>query len=97
MTGFERPGGGGGCGDALRRLYSFLDGELDDGRKALIRRHLDECLPCFQAFGFEAELRTVIAQKCQEPVPDALRSRVVQAIQREIGPVDWGRGSISQF
>jgi mycothiol system anti-sigma-R factor len=80
--------GGCGCGDAVHRLYHFLDGELDDDRRSTIRRHLDECRPCFQAFGFEAELRVVIARKCQDQVPEALRQRVFHAIQGEAGPLD---------
>ena len=80
-----------GCGDAVHRLYHFLDGELDDDRRSTIRRHLDECKPCFQAFGFEAELRTVIARKCQDQVPDALRERVFHSLQGELGPLDGTR------
>lgn len=81
-------GGSGGCVDAVQRLYNFLDGELDDDRRSTIRRHLDECKPCLQAFGFEAELRGVIARKCRDQVPDSLRHRVFLAIQGETGPLD---------
>jgi mycothiol system anti-sigma-R factor len=77
-----------GCGDAVLRLYHFLDGELDDNRRSTIRRHLDECRPCLQAFDFEVELRQVIARKCRDQVPDALRDRVFHAIQGEAGPLD---------
>jgi len=83
--------GGCGCGDAVHRLYHFLDGELDDDRRSTIRRHLDECRPCFQAFGFEAELRGVIARKCQDQVPDALRARVFNALEGEVGPLDGAK------
>ncbi len=76
------------CREAVIRLYHYLDGELDELRRAVIRRHLDECPPCLQAFGFEAELRHLIARKCREPVPEALRIRIVSAIQHESGPVD---------
>ena len=79
-----------GCGDAVHRLYPFLDGELDDDRRSTIRRHLDECSPCFQAFGFEAELRGVIARKCQDQVPDSLRDRVFDALKGESGPLGGG-------
>ncbi|HEV7887257.1 MAG TPA: mycothiol system anti-sigma-R factor [Acidimicrobiales bacterium] len=71
------------CDDAVHRLYDFLDGELDDKRRADIKRHLDECLPCLEAFDFEAELRMVIAQKCREQVPDGLRERISQALRHE--------------
>ncbi len=76
------------CGDAVHRLYPFLDGELDDDRRRNIRRHLDECKPCFQAFGFEAELREVIARRCRDQVPETLRERVFLALQSEPGPFD---------
>ncbi len=82
-----------GCGDAVHRLYPFLDGELDDARRASIKRHLDECVPCLEAFDFEAELRVVIARKCQDQVPESLWSRVFNAIQGEVGPRDGRRFS----
>jgi mycothiol system anti-sigma-R factor len=79
----------GDCDDAVHRLYHFLDGELDDSKRAHIKEHLDECLPCLEAFDFEAELRIVIAQKCREQVPDHLRDRIANAIQHErIHPSD---------
>ena len=81
-----------GCTDAVHRLYHFLDGELDDARRARIRRHLDECLPCLEAFDFEHELRVMIARSCQDQVPDTLRNRVYRAIGGGGGPLDGGGG-----
>lgn len=71
------------CNDAVHRLYHFLDGELTGEKRAEIQRHLDECLPCLEAFDFEAELRIVIAQKCRDQVPESLRLRIAQAIHHE--------------
>jgi mycothiol system anti-sigma-R factor len=76
----------GDCEDAVRRLYFFLDGELDDTRRADIQHHLDECMPCLEAFDFEAELRQVIAMRCREQVPDGLRERIAQALQQGFPP-----------
>ena len=67
----------GGCQEALSSLYTFLDGELDQGRRAAIEHHLDECSPCLEAFDFEAELRIVIAPKCTEQVPESLKARLL--------------------
>lgn len=80
-----------GCRDAMHRLYHFLDGELDDVRRASIKRHLEQCPPCLQAFDFEAGLRVVIARKCRDQVPESLRTRVFHVIQSEVGPVDGSR------
>lgn len=71
----------GDCNEALHELYVFIDGELTDDRRERIRHHLDDCNPCLEAFDFEAELRTVIAQRCREEVPEALRERIADALR----------------
>lgn len=68
--------GGSDCDDALHTLYHFLDGELTHDRKQAIKHHLDECAPCFQAFGFEVELKKLVARSCKEQVPDRLRQKI---------------------
>ena len=45
------------CNETIERLYHYLDGELTDERRVEIKRHLDDCAPCLDAFDFEAELR----------------------------------------
>lgn len=70
------------CAEAVEMLYHYLDGELTDERRALIRRHLDECPPCFDAYDFEAELRVVVSRRCRDEVPGELRLRVAEAIRR---------------
>jgi len=71
------------CKDAIATLYSFLDGELTPERRQDIQRHLDECRPCFQAFGFEAELKELIASKCRDEVPESLRKRIAESLGAE--------------
>ena len=65
-----------GCSEALEELYLFLDGELTVERRTVIRSHLDDCMGCFEAFDFEAELRIVISHKCRDEVPAPLRDRI---------------------
>jgi mycothiol system anti-sigma-R factor len=71
------------CEEAIHRLYHFLDGELTEERKLAMRAHLDECSPCVRAFGFEAELRTLVSACCHEHVPAGLKERVAAAIDHE--------------
>jgi mycothiol system anti-sigma-R factor len=68
------------CQEAIHTLYHFLDGELTDDRRLEIQRHLQECSPCLEAFDFEAELKIVIAKKCRDQVPPALKERVAHAL-----------------
>ena len=71
------------CDDALHELYGFIDGELTVEKRQAIQQHLDDCPPCYEAFDFEAELRTVIKHKCVDSVPDSLRQRIADAINSE--------------
>jgi len=73
----------GNCEDALHELYHFLDGALTEERRSAIQRHLDDCPPCFDAYDFEIELRSVIAKKCHEAVPESLKRRIAEAIDHE--------------
>jgi len=71
------------CREAIHIIYHYLDGELTDDRRSEIQHHLDDCLPCLEAYDFEAELRIVIQRKCRDEVPETLRLRIAQAIQHE--------------
>jgi mycothiol system anti-sigma-R factor len=72
-----------GCDETIERLYFYLDGELTEQRRVEISRHLDLCGPCVGAYGFEAELRRVVANRCRDHVPDALIDRVAEALRNE--------------
>jgi len=71
------------CEEATRQLYSFLDGELTDDLRLAFEAHLNACNPCVEIVTFEAELRRVIANKCQDRVPEELRMRITAAISKE--------------
>ena len=73
------------CDQSIERLYVYLDGELTEQRRIEIARHLDLCGPCVGAYGFEQELRRLIASRCQDRVPDDLRDRVARALREESG------------
>jgi len=83
------------CNDALRELYLFLDGELTDEKRSQIRHHIDDCGSCLEVFDFEVELRTVVQRKCQERVPDDLKSRIAQALQAAATERETGQGPTS--
>lgn len=82
-VGDESPAGFVGCDETIERLYFYLDGELTDQRREEITRHLDLCGPCVGAYGFEAELRRVIANRCKDHVPEQLVDRIAEALRDE--------------
>ncbi len=71
------------CGETIERLYHFLDGELTEDVRREIQEHLDACPPCVGAYGFETELRSVIADRCRDHVPPALLERIKVALVEE--------------
>ena len=81
--GGERPAGFVGCEETIEKLYTYLDGELTEQRRIEIVRHLDLCGPCVHAYGFETELRKLIANRCRDRVPESLIARVADALRAE--------------
>jgi mycothiol system anti-sigma-R factor len=73
----EEPFGEPGCGDAVERLYEYLDGELDGATVTRIEVHLRRCSPCLEAYDFHDELRQVIRSKCTECMPADVRERLL--------------------
>ncbi|MFI0419571.1 mycothiol system anti-sigma-R factor [Spongiactinospora gelatinilytica] len=71
------------CRDVLEKVYSYLDGELDDSNCTDIRDHLDECGPCLAEYGLEEAVKRLIARHCGcDPVPADLRAKVLTRIQQ---------------
>ena len=71
------------CNDAIRQLYAFLDNELTEELRSAFEAHLGLCGSCVEVVSFEAELRRVIADRCQDRVPEELMARIAAAISKE--------------
>lgn len=71
------------CDDALENIYLYLDGELTTDVAEDIRRHLDDCPPCLDAFHFERRLKTVVRARLQEEVPYEMIIRLKQVIRSD--------------
>ena len=73
------------CNETIKELETFLDGELSADALTEIRRHLDGCPNCLEAFDFHAELKAVIARKCSsDPMPPGLLSRIEHCFQTDL-------------
>lgn len=68
------------CAAALDRLWEYLDHELPGSDAEELREHLAECTPCFEEYGVDLVIKTVVRRGCQESAPDTLRLRIHQTL-----------------
>lgn len=73
------------CIETLQELDRFLDDELTVDLRRAIHAHLDGCMDCLSAFDFHAELKQVVAAKCNnDEMPPELLARIEQCFQVDI-------------
>lgn len=77
------------CRTAVRRLWDYLDHELDADRMAEVTAHVERCEECGEHVKFARTFLSALSASRGDvlgtEVPDAiaLRSRVVSALRRE--------------
>lgn len=71
------------CAEVLAEVWTLLDGECSPEARDKLRKHLEACPPCFQAYGLEERIKALISAKCSgERAPDSLRARLRLEISR---------------
>ena len=71
------------CAEVIAEVWTLLDGECTAEKKDQLRQHLEDCPPCFQLYGLEERIKSLIATRCSgEKAPDSLRERLQFEISR---------------
>ena len=70
------------CEEVIAHLLSYLDGEIDDARRAQIDHHIEECRGCFSHAEFEKALRDKVRQAGNTQPPASLQDRIKALIDR---------------
>jgi mycothiol system anti-sigma-R factor len=71
------------CSDVIEQVYLYLDGEIDDEQRIVVRQHLDECAPCLRQFGLENEVKALVARSCGgDTAPDGVKERLMVRLQQ---------------
>jgi mycothiol system anti-sigma-R factor len=66
------------CEHILKRVYEFIDNELDSASGDTIRRHLADCEPCLDKFDVEQSVKALVARCCGgDRAPSHLRDKVL--------------------
>ena len=70
------------CSEVLDRVYSYLDGEMDQVSYTEVKVHLEECGPCLREYGLEEVVKKLVHKCCgHDAVPQELRAKVMARIQ----------------
>lgn len=66
------------CRQTLETAYLILDGEeISDEDRGRVEEHLEACQPCFERYGIETEVKSLIGRlKGSEQCPDAVKQRI---------------------
>lgn len=75
-----QPGLEASCLDVHRSLTVYLDGELAPAQDAAVRAHIATCGACQAAQAFQMQLRSTVAAKAFDPMPDEVRERITRAL-----------------
>jgi mycothiol system anti-sigma-R factor len=73
------------CRQALEKVYLYLDGEvLSEDERREIRTHLEECPPCLESYGLQAEVTAVVARlKGSASCPDRLKHQIAHFLHTD--------------
>jgi anti-sigma factor (TIGR02949 family) len=78
------------CADAVRRLWDFIDDDLEAPDQVALEAHLALCLRCCGELAFARELRHLLRTKSAEDVPDAVQERLERVIDDLDGSAETG-------
>lgn len=69
------------CEEAVKKLYEYLDKELDHATTEQIDKHMEICRTCCDHLEFEKNMRNFIQQSCiKEKAPEFLKERILSKL-----------------
>lgn len=64
------------CGEAVERLWHYLEHELDDERRGEVEQHLAFCRRCCGELEFAHELRRFLSDAARPNLPSDVEARL---------------------
>ncbi|MFD4293040.1 mycothiol system anti-sigma-R factor [Rhodococcus sp. NPDC058505] len=65
------------CSAVIADVWLMLDNECDERTRARLQQHMEDCGSCFEAYGIEAKVKSLLSRKCGgEHAPEGLRQRL---------------------
>jgi mycothiol system anti-sigma-R factor len=69
------------CTDAVRQLWDYLDGAVNEADRHAIEEHLDVCKRCCGEVEFATELRGFLATNAYEELPNDTKKRLTNFLE----------------
>ena len=69
------------CEEALKRLFEYIDHELDGCRHEEMDDHISKCLSCYSRLEFEQKLRQHFKLATGEKATDVLHDKITKLIR----------------
>lgn len=68
------------CAEAVKQLWAYLDGVVDESQRELIEEHLSFCRRCCGELEFAEELRRFLAGHADDDLPSAVHARLTATL-----------------
>lgn len=69
------------CRDAVERLWSYLDRNIDRAQEQELEQHLGLCRHCCGELELAKQVRTKLASTPETPLPPTTRERLQKFVQ----------------
>jgi anti-sigma factor (TIGR02949 family) len=70
------------CTEAVRQLWAYLDGMVDESQRDLLEEHLSFCRRCCGDLEFAEELRGFLGAHAVEDLPIDARERLTATLDQ---------------
>jgi Predicted transmembrane transcriptional regulator (anti-sigma factor) len=73
------------CAEAVRQLWDFLDGNVEESQRELVEEHLAFCRRCCGELEFAEELRGFLASHAENDLPPDVHARLTATLDELSG------------
>jgi mycothiol system anti-sigma-R factor len=68
------------CAEAVKQLWAYLDGVVEESQRELVEEHLAFCRRCCGELEFAEELRAFLASNAKDDLPADVRARLAATL-----------------
>jgi mycothiol system anti-sigma-R factor len=69
------------CAEAVKQLWEYLDGTVEETDRALLEEHMSRCRRCCGELEFARKLRRVLAKSADTDLPADVLRRLNQTLE----------------